>query len=147
MRVSVLALPLLLLLPRVAVCQSSQEDNLQGVVRELLDQKPGLVLLEGPMEGPLNRGGDAVGVAITKVVAGRDIGPDEMSRILLLINCSFTAPRIIENESDRQPRTTLFILRYLSSLPAPPELKEKIVETQQLVRQAAKSTPHTAPGP
>ncbi|HEV2492757.1 MAG TPA: hypothetical protein VG204_06750 [Terriglobia bacterium] len=109
-------------------------------MRAFLDQKPGLILIESPMEGPLNRGGDAAAVAITKVVGARDISSDGITRILLLIHMSFEAPRIIENPSDRQPRTTLFILKYLSTLPASPELKKKIVETEQFVGHATGST-------
>ena len=123
-----------------AICQVSTEENLENIVRAFLDQKPGLILIESPMEGPLNRGGDAAAVAITKVVGARDISSDGITRILLLIHMSFEAPRIIENPSDRRPRTTLFILKYLSTLPASPELKKKIVETEQFVDHATGST-------
>ena len=140
MRASMLTI-LLLLWPGPAIAQVSAQENLENIVRGFLNQKPGLILLESPMDGPLNRGGDAAAVAITKVVGGKDISSDEIVRILLLIHMSFEAPRIIENQSDRQPRTTLFILKYLSTLPASPELKKKIGETEQFVTQAvARST-------
>lgn len=126
--------------PSAAVCQVSVQENLENIVRGFLNQKPGLIFIEGPMEGPLNRGGDAAAVAITKVVGGRDLSSDGITRILLLIHMSFAAPRIIENPSDRQPRTTLFILKYLSTLPISPELKKKIAESEQFVKHAVGST-------
>jgi hypothetical protein len=130
---------LLLLWPSAGIGQVSTQENLENIVRGFLDQKPGLILLESPMDGPLSRGGDAAAVAITKV-GGKEISSDGITRILLLIHMSFTAPRIIENPSDRQPRTTLVVLKCLSSLQVTPELKKKIGETEQFVKRATDST-------
>ena len=139
MRASMLTI-LLLLRPGPAIAQVSAQGNLENIVRGFLNQKPGLIMLAGQMEGPLNRGGDAAAIAITKVVGDKDIGSDGITRILLLIHMSYEAPRIIENQSDRQPRTTLFVLKYLSTLPVSPELKKKIGDTEQFVKRATEST-------
>src|SRR5579864_2598201 len=101
MRASMLTI-LLLLRPGPAIAQVSAQGNLENIVRGFLNQKPGLIMLAGQMEGPLNRGGDAAAIAITKVVGDKDIGSDGITRILLLIHMSYEAPRIIENQSDRQ---------------------------------------------
>ncbi len=138
MRVSIVLLSVSLL-PSVAICQSSAQENLEGLVRAFLNQKSKPLLIESPMEGPLNRSGDAAAVAVTRVVQDRDLSPEEIDRILLIINMSFAAPRIVEPESDRQPRTTLFLLKYLDTLPVSPELKHKIAATKQFVEQSAKS--------
>jgi hypothetical protein len=128
---------LTLLLPAGVVCQTPSENSLDAAVRELLGQQSNLVLLEGPTEKVLSRSGDSAAVAITKIIGGRDLTANEIDRTLLVLNRSFAAPRIIENESDRQPRTALFVLKYLSSLPVTPELKQRIAETRTFVERSA----------
>jgi hypothetical protein len=108
------------------------------LVRAALDPKSDLGY-DGFSEGGFNRGGDAAAVAVTKVLAGKDLDADEVNRVLLVITRAFAAPKIIEVNSDREPRTTLFVLKYLASLRVSPELNKKIAETKQFVEQAAKS--------
>ncbi len=96
-------------------------------------------MIEGPLETALNQSGDRAAVAITKGVSDRDLTSGDAKRLLLLIKMSFAAPRVVENKSDRQPRTTLFVLRYLRSLPLPPDLKRKIDDTRSFVRESARS--------
>jgi hypothetical protein len=84
--------------------------------------------------------GDAAAVAITKVVSDKDLSPEDIEIILLVVRMSFAAPRIVEIRPDRQPRTTLFLLKYLDGLGIPPDLKRKIAETKRFVEQSAKSS-------
>jgi hypothetical protein len=140
MRVPILIFILALVSAAPAICESSAGENLERVVRSFLDSRSGPIMIEGPMEKALNQSGDNVAVVVTKVIADRNLTPGDLNRILLLIRMSFAAPRIVESESDRQPRTTLFVLKYLGSLPAPPELKRKIAETRSFVQESAKSS-------
>ncbi len=58
--------------------------------------------------------GDAAAVAVTKVLAGRSgLSASEYDSVLTVIHTAFAAPQIIEMESDREPRTALFVLEYL----------------------------------
>src|SRR5712692_8905538 len=68
---------------------------------------------EGHDEKIIGRMGDRAALAITKVVGNKDLTADDINSILLIIHTSFAAPKIIEIESDREPRTTLFVLKYL----------------------------------
>lgn len=77
--------------------------------------------------------GDAAAVAITKVVADKDLDADLVNRIILVITMAFAAPEIVDVQSDRQPRTILFLLRYLDSSTKDPELKKKVVDTRTYV--------------
>lgn len=126
------------------VCQSSAQENLDHIVRAALDPKSS-ALGWGFTEGPLNRSGDAAAVAITRVVAGKDLAPDDVNRILIVIQKAFAAPRIVENTFDREPRTTLFVLKYLDSLPLSPELKGRIAQTRDYVQRATMPAASTSP--
>ena len=57
----------------------------------------------------LNKLGDASAVALTKLLGNRELAPAEINQVLLIIRLSFNAPRMIEADSDVQPRTTLFV--------------------------------------
>lgn len=117
----------------IALCQTrtSPESEIRRVM-----QSDGY---EGSDEKIIDRMGDRAALAITKVVGSKDLTADDINRILLIIHTSFAAPEIIEIESDRQPRTTLSVLKYLDSLPVSPELKIKIADTRKFVEQSAEA--------
>jgi hypothetical protein len=79
--------------------------------------------------------GDAAAVAVTKVLAGRTLGPGEIERALLILNCSFGDPGLVEIPADRAPRTTLFVLRRLDSATSDSGLKAKIAATQKGIEE------------
>ena len=78
----------------------------------------------------LNRLGDVAAVSLTKVVAGKNLRPSEIRQALLIITLSFNVPRLITRESDKTPRTAMFVLRYLEHLTIDPDLRHKIQETE-----------------
>ena len=79
--------------------------------------------------------GDSAAVTVTKVVAGRNLTPSQIDSVLVILNSSFADPRFVGVVSDRQPRTTLFVLQYLDSLVKDPELKRRITKTRTYVRE------------
>jgi hypothetical protein len=64
----------------------------------------------------LARLGDQAAVALTRVIADRDLDTSEIKQALLVINLSFSAPRLVESEPNRHPRTAFFVLKYLGCL-------------------------------
>jgi hypothetical protein len=86
-------------------------------------------------EKDLNRLGDASAVALTKVIGGRDLDSSEIRQALLVLSLSFDAPRLIARDSDRNPRSALFLLQYLKHLPADAELKGRIEQTEMSLKQ------------
>lgn len=142
MRASILA-SMLVLLAAGAASQPGPEgaqvsyDDAERVVRTALQH-----LSEGVYTGSEDKGlsrlGDASSVALTKVYGGQDLTTDDIRHILLVVRFSFAAPRIVEVPSDRRPRTTMFLLKYLDRLAADPELKRQIAETKTSTEQAAK---------
>jgi hypothetical protein len=62
------------------------------------------------------------------VLDGRDI-----ESMILVITLSYEDPRIVRAASDRQPRTTLLLLRYFELATGDARLKAKIVDTERYV--------------
>lgn len=110
----------------------------EQIVRVALDLKS-QVIYTGIWDKLLSRIGDAGAVAVTKVVGGKDLTPEEVNRILAVIWKSFGAPRIVQNAADRRPRTALFVLKYLDSLDLSPELKARVAQTRAFVERQSKS--------
>ena len=71
--------------------------------------------------------GDAAAVAVTKFSGGKNLSGNETAKVLLIINMAFAAPKIVEIESDREPRTSLFVLKSLDSSTTDPELEKRLL--------------------
>jgi len=127
-------LPLLFVLAMgVGFCQPAGEKDIDGVVEQALNPKS-IAIYTGVWEKQLNRYGDAAAVSVTKILRDKDIPAEEIDRILKIIYSAFAAPAIVEVKSDRQPRTTLLVLRYLDACAKEPELKKKIAATRGYVQ-------------
>lgn len=96
----------------------------------------------GVQEKALSKLGDAAAVAITKVLAETDPSSSNIDSALSVIHLAFAAPQLIEGPSDRQPTTTLFVLKYLALATTDVRVKQRLAETRQYVlNQAAKAVP------
>ncbi len=97
--------------------------------------------LENTMEGGYNSLdvrrlgwlGDASAVALTKIIGGKTPDDRETRGMLLVIFLLYSGPRVVTNASDRQPRTTLFLLRYLDLATKDAKVREKIASTRAYV--------------
>jgi hypothetical protein len=81
-------------------------------------------------EKQLSRLGDAASVAFTKEVGNREMTWTDIENFLLLVHEAFAAPSAIQNQRDRKPSTSLFVLRTLNHLPLTDELKRSIADTR-----------------
>ena len=77
--------------------------------------------------------GDASAVALTKIIGGKALDEADIRSILLIITLSYSAPRVVAAEADRQPRTTLFLLRCLDSSTTDTKLKQGVATTRAYV--------------
>jgi hypothetical protein len=82
----------------------------------------------------LPRFGDAAAVALTKLLADKPITGEDIPAILTVVRDSYNAPVSIEDAADREPRTTLFILRSLSHMTGDPNTVQKIEDTTAFVK-------------
>jgi hypothetical protein len=82
----------------------------------------------------LQRLGDASAVALTKIVGEKGLDEHDVEPILLLLELSYNDLRFVENDSDRRPRTTLFVLNYLDLVTKTTKLKGKISNVRSFVK-------------
>jgi hypothetical protein len=78
--------------------------------------------------------GDGSAVALTKIISGRALEERDIEGMLLVVTLSYSAPDIVKIESDREPRTTLFLLNYLDLATNDAKLKEKIAGARTYVK-------------
>jgi hypothetical protein len=82
------------------------------------------------VEQQLHGLGDAAAVAFTKQVGARKLSWTDIEHFLALAHEAFAVPQSIEKPSDRQPKTTLFVLQMMERMPVADELKRAIVDTR-----------------
>jgi hypothetical protein len=78
--------------------------------------------------------GDASAVALTKLLVDRPIADEDIPAILIVLSDSYGSPMSIEDAAERQPRTTLFLLRALSRVTSDPKILGTIDETAAYVK-------------
>jgi hypothetical protein len=93
---------------------------------------------DGISDKQIGRLGDAAATAVTKLLGDkflreRVLTANEISNVLTIVHMAFAAPGLILNPSDRQPRTTVFVLQCLLLLTSDPALRDSIADTRQFV--------------
>src|ERR1700739_543246 len=116
----------------------AEKADSEGLVRLALTQTT-RDLYDTLIQNRLSILGDASSMALTKVLAGKNLSADDIDRVLAVISFSFDMPTAIQEPSDCNPRTTMFVLKYLDSLTNDATLKKKIVDTKNWVESVGKS--------
>jgi len=98
-------------------------------------------MFDGHDDKALGHLGDAAAVAVTKVLAGRSsLSASETESILTVIHLSFSAPHLVDMQSDKEPRTALFVLEYVRLATGGTATSVRVEEERKFVLdQAAKS--------
>jgi hypothetical protein len=78
--------------------------------------------------------GDAGAVLATKVLADRNLTPKTIGSALIVLENSFAEPKLVEVTADREPRTSLLLLRYLESSTSDAESRKNIADTRKYLR-------------
>ncbi|MGA8430342.1 MAG: hypothetical protein WB729_11010 [Candidatus Sulfotelmatobacter sp.] len=78
--------------------------------------------------------GDAGAVLATKVLADRNLTPKTIGSALIVVENSFAEPKLVEVTADREPRTSLLLLRYLELSTSDAESRKAIVDTRKYVK-------------
>lgn len=118
-----------LLSPSLSRAQTNSEKTVQIAMK---DAEQGIY--EGIVEKMLGRLGDASAVALTKLFAEKPIADSDIPPILLIVKLSYGSPEGIEEATERQPRTTLYLLHSLSQTTKDPKIVTSIEETSVYVK-------------
>jgi hypothetical protein len=99
--------------------------------------------LEGHYDKVIRGSGDAAAVSVTKIVRERNLSPDEIDRVLVVLNMAFGSE---PNGPDAEPKTALFVLRELDLSTNDAQLRARIAQTRKYVQdEFAKSTKPSLP--
>jgi hypothetical protein len=90
-------------------------------------------VFEGHDQKVVGRLGDAGAVLLTKIIAGKDLTSTTIGNALLVIEESFADPSLVETKGDKQPMTSLLVLRYLDLSTSDAELKKHIGDTRKYI--------------
>ena len=91
-------------------------------------------MIEGWDQKVLVHLGDAGAVLATKVLADRNLNPKTIGSALIVLENSFAEPKLVEVTADREPRTSLLLLRYLELSTTDAESRKAIVDTRKYVK-------------
>jgi hypothetical protein len=124
-----LLVAVLFALPALAWCENAETADPDLIIhRALVQISKGAYNAEN--EKQVRRLGDAAAVAFTKEIGNREMTWTDIENFLFLVHEAFAAPYTIQNQRDRKPNTSLFVLRTLNRLPLSDELKRSITDTR-----------------
>jgi hypothetical protein len=112
-----------------AACGQSGNDPEQ-VVRRVINTG----MIQGWDQKLLVHLGDAGAVLATKILADRNLTPKTIGGALIVVANSFAEPKFVEVTADREPRTSLLLLRYLEFSTSDAESSKNIADTRKYVQ-------------
>lgn len=115
-----------------AFCQSnSQEDPYEERLVAYFIGTPGTVVYYSMQVKAVNRLGDGAAIGVMRYLGEQSLtSPEEGTRILGLIKMAYAAPEAIRSDSDREPKATLVLLKYLSYSTISKKLQPEIEQTR-----------------
>lgn len=108
----------------LSVVSSSQVMTAEQVVRRTIESG----ISEGHDQKIIGRMGDAAAVTLTKVLAGKKLTSQDIDLSLTILGASFADLGSVDDASDRNPRTALFVLQRFDATAVDPQLKARIAE-------------------
>lgn len=89
-------------------------------------------LLEGHDSKVIGGTGDSAAVTVTKIVKGRNLNPDQIDRVLIILKVAFGS---VTPGPQAEPRTALFVLRALERSTNDVPLRGRIAQTRKYVEE------------
>jgi hypothetical protein len=118
--------------PSASWAQMNVEETVQRAMT--IGQDGMYMAYDGHFVKWLPRFGDASAVALTKLLADKPITDTDIPAILIILHDSYGSPSIIEDATERQPRTTLYLLRSLSQVTKDPKNIARIEQATVFVK-------------
>ena len=123
-----LVVSIALILSSVAYAQVTNTS--EQVVKRMFDKGA----FEGQDSMVIGQLGDEGAVLVTKILAGRDLTPKDIEMSLVVIARSFNDPSFVKIPADREPRTTMLVLRYLEVSTSDPALRKRVADATRYVQ-------------
>lgn len=121
-------------LPTLAWSENIDTADPQLIIHQaLFNISKGTYVSEDEMR--IRRLGDAASVAFTKEIGDRRMTWTDIENFLFLVHEAFAAPHAIQNQGDRKPTTSLFVVQTLNQLPLADELKRAVVDARVFLEE------------
>jgi len=117
----------LLFLATPMASQSQKAQTPEEMISKIVDAG----FLDGHYTKVIGGTGDAAAVSVTKIVRERGLSPDEIDRVLIVLNMAFGGET---NGPDAEPKTALFVLRELDLSTNDAQLRGRIAQTRKYVQ-------------
>ncbi|MGO9239661.1 MAG: hypothetical protein ACLQBJ_02535 [Bryobacteraceae bacterium] len=91
---------------------------------------------EGQRVKEMRRGGDAVAVALTKIIGEKILDDKQVEVALDILQTAFADLSAVPALPDREPRAALFVLRSFDGSAHDPTLRNKIAVTRKMIVDA-----------
>ena len=104
---------------------STPGNGSETTIRRILDTG----ISDGHDQKVIGHLGDTAGVLISQILKDKPPTPTNIDMALLVIRSAFADPSFVEATKDKEPRTSLLLLRYFSYCTNDSALKERIAET------------------
>jgi hypothetical protein len=99
-------------------------------------KNPNFVLGVSFTEKRINRMGDGISIALVKIYDVDELkNPQNIKNYLPLMEAAFVAPRIVTIAEDKNPKVTMFLLRFLQTEVSDAGLKAKIADTIKYIEK------------
>ena len=131
MTIKVLVATFALIASAALVGMRASESQGEQTVRRVI-QSGGI---SGWDDKELGKMSDAAAVNIATVVGGSDLSEKQTESVLAVLQLAFSAPRLVTNLPDREPRVALFVLRYLEVTTRNAALRQQVTETKTRILQ------------
>ena len=117
------------------VCQNIAPPTRIASAEDIISHAIAFGAFEGNMQKQIARMGDAASVSVTRVLAEREPSGNDIDIVLVILRSSFADPNGVETVTDREPRTTLFVLRSLNGYTSDADLKKRIADTRTYIQE------------
>ena len=137
-------IPYLLFAATLCLSQSGLPSSQQPLTAELaIETIIARGMIDGHFDKVINGMGDPAAVIVTRVIAGRNLKPSDIDLVLLVLNMAFGE---VTPGPDAEPKTALFVLRYLDLSTNDPQLRVRIEQTRMYVQVEYSKSLSVKPG-
>ena len=125
--------PIMATAPKPLALNTPVDSNEILLRRYLVEGIP--VSADGSVPNILRRMGDGAAKSIFRVIGTNPPDATEISNALFIVRQAFSRPSVIYRNWNREPRATLFLLKYLDSCTSDEEIKTKISDVRKFVQE------------
>ena len=122
-----------------SVAAGSAEDSYDSkLVKSWVELQPSVLEGNTFLEKSIYRMGDRIALGIVHAFTPRElVDPDRLPRILSIVRLSFSQPKYISRDQDRDPAVTRLLLSFLENQHQDAKLKKSVTDTESYISTQA----------